>query len=157
MADCGINSLEHMITQYGMTGKVDGRLGNKHASAVPCGGYNSSDGEETFFIATANQKQFGALMDVIGRPELKEDSRCATATARVENRDFVDSAINEFTSQYSRDEVLKMLEAANIPCAPVNTIQDLWEEPHFRERGEIVELDHPDEYKRQRGSCAAVK
>ena len=143
MADCGINSLEHMITQYGMTGKVDGRLGNKHASAVPCGGYNSSDGEETFFIATANQKQFGALMDVIGRPELKEDSRCATATARVENRDFVDSAINEFTSQYSRDEVLKMLEAANIPCAPVNTIQDLWEEPHFRERGEIVELDHP--------------
>lgn len=143
MVDCGINTLEHMITQYGVTGKVDGRLGNKHASAVPCGGYNSKDGEETFFLATASQKQFEALMDVIGRPDLKTDERSATSVARVENRDFVDQAINEFTSQYTRDEVLKMLEAGNIPCAPVNTIPDLWNDPHFRERKEIVELDHP--------------
>lgn len=143
MVDCGINTLEHMITQYGMIGKVDGRLGNKHASAVPCGGYNSKDGDETFFLATASQKQFEALMDVIGRPDLKTDERSATSVARVENRDFVDQAINDFTSQYSRDEVLQMLDAANIPCSPVNTIPDLWNDPHFRERKEIVELDHP--------------
>lgn len=143
MVDCGINSLEHMITQYGMTGKVDGRLGNRHASAVPCGGYDTRDGKETFFLATATQKQFEALMDVIGRPDLKTDIRSATSAARIENRDLIDQAINAFTSQYSRDEVLKMLEAGHIPCAPVNTIPDLWKNPHFRERGEITELEHP--------------
>lgn len=143
MVDCGINSLEHMITQYGVTGKVDGRLGNKHASAVPCGGYNSKDGEETFFIATATQKQFESLMDVIGRPELKTDERCNSSVARVKNRELVDKAINDFTSQYARDEVLSMLEKANIPSAPVNTIPDLWNEKHFWERKEIVELAHP--------------
>ncbi len=142
MADCGINSLEHMITQYGVMGKVDGRLGNKHASAVPCGGYNTIEGEETFFLATAAQRQFENLMDAIGRPELKTDERCATGAARIENREFVDAAINEFTSKRTREEVLAILDSYNIPCAPVNTIPDLWNEPHFRERKEIVELDH---------------
>ena len=144
MVDCGINTLEHMITQYGVTGKVDGRLGNRHANSVPCGGYNSKEGEETFFMAVANQKQFDALMDVIGHPEYKNDERFASPSARVENRDFVEDMVNEFTSQYSRDEILKILEEANIPCAPVNTIPDLWNEPHFRERGEIAELEHPE-------------
>lgn len=144
MVDCGINTLEHMITQYGVTGQIDGRLGNKHANSVPCGGYNTKDGEETFFMAVANQKQIDSLLDVIGHPELKTDERLASPSARVQNREFVDNLVNEFTSQYTRDEVLSMLEKANIPCAPVNTIPDLWNEPHFRERKEIVELDHPD-------------
>lgn len=144
MVDCGINSLEHMITQYGVLGKVDGRLGNKHANSVPCGGYNTKEGEETFFMAVANQKQIESLLDVIGHPELKNDPRFASPSARVENRDFVDALVNEFTSQYSRDEILKILEKANIPSAPVNTIEDLWNEPHFRERKEIMELNHPE-------------
>ena len=143
MVDCGINSLEHMITQYGVTGVVDGRLGNRHANSVPCGGFNSSDGEETFFMAIANNKQFFSLLDLMGHPELKEDERFNTPSARVEYRDIVEPMVNEFTSKYSRDEILKLLEEANIPCAPVNTIPDLWEEPHFRQRKEIVNLDHP--------------
>ncbi len=143
MVDCGINTLEHMITQYGIMGTVDGRLGNKHANSVPCGGFTSKDGEETFFIAIANQKQINALCDLIGKPELKEDPRMASPSARVANREFVENLVNEFTCQFPRDEVLAMLEGAGIPCAPVNTIPDLWNEPHFRERKEIVELDHP--------------
>lgn len=144
MVDCGINTLEHMITQYGVTGKVDGRLGNKHANSVPCGGYDSTDGPETFFMAVANQKQFNALLDVIGHPEYKEDPRFTSSSARVENRELVDNMVNAFTSQYSRDEILEILDNAGIPSAPVNTIPDLWNEPHFWQRKEIVELEHPE-------------
>ena len=95
MVDCGIDIRIDMITQYGVTGKVDGRLGNKHANSVPCGGYNTKEGKETFFMAVANQKQFDALMDVIGHPEYKNDERFSSPSARVENRDFVDNMVNE--------------------------------------------------------------
>lgn len=80
----------------------------------------------------------------MGYPELKADPRFASPSARVENREFVENLVNEFTSQYTRDEILAILEKANIPSAPVNTIEDLWNEPHFRQRKEIVELEHPE-------------
>lgn len=142
MADVGLNMLEAWIPTYGMTGGLPERYGNGHATFAPVGGFHSKEGEETFFISIANQKQAETLADIIGHTELKTDPRWANPSIRAQHRDWADGLVNAFTSQNTRDENVAIFNNAGIPCAPVNTVEDLYHEPHYRERGEIVELEH---------------
>ena len=143
MADVGINLLEHYIPSYGLTGADSQRVGNGHALFAPVGGFDSKEGKDTFFISMANQKQAEIVADLIGHPELKTDPRWATPLSRAENRAWSEGLLNEFTRQHTRDENVEIFNRAGIPCAPVNKISDLYKEPHFRQREEIVELEHP--------------
>ena len=143
MSDVGINLLEAWIPTYGMTGQLPELYGNGMATFAPVGGFDSKDGEENIFISLANQKQAEVLADLIGHPELKTDPRWASTGIRAQNREWADGLLNEFTRQHTRDENVEIFKKAGIPCSPVNTIKDLYEEPHYRQRKEIVEFKHP--------------
>lgn len=143
MADVGIHTLESWIPIYGMTGVEPERAGNGHKQFAPVGGFNSLDGEENFFISLANQKQAEALADLIGHPEIKDDPRWANPLVRAENREWADGLVNEFSTKHTRDENIQFFLNAGIPCSPVNTVKDLYEDEHYRMRGEIIEIEHP--------------
>ena len=143
MADVGANSLEHWIPAYGLTGAEPVRCGNRWPGSAPTGGYDTLDGKDTVFISVANNKQAEKIAELIGHPELIGSDVYATADIRGKNADYINDLVNSFTSAHSRDEIVGLFSEAGIPCAPVNTVKDIYNDPHFRQRKEIVELDHP--------------
>ena len=104
---------------------------------------NTKDGDDTVFISTANDKQAETVAEIIGHPELIGSDIYKTNVIRGQNADTINAMVNEFTSKHTRDEVVEMLSQAGVPCAPVNTVKDIFNEPHYRQREEIVEFDHP--------------
>jgi crotonobetainyl-CoA:carnitine CoA-transferase CaiB-like acyl-CoA transferase len=79
----------------------------------------------------------------MGKPELAEDERFATHHARGEHEDLLDEIIGEYAAAHTAQELDEILNEGGVVCGPVYTAQDVYEDPHFRERGLLVE--HEDE------------
>lgn len=143
MVDACLNFTENAVTYYSFTGEDMPRCGNGHPSIGMTGCFDTLEGKDTFYMNISSDKFAWLILDAIGHPELKDDPRCASNLTRRQNAEFLDGLVNEYTSKLPRDEVIAQFQAMRIPCAPVNTIADCFKEPHFQQRGEIVELEHP--------------
>ena len=78
------------------------------------------------------------------RPDLEDDERSATATARCQNIDFLAPIINEYLGGMTREEAVKKLNMAGVPCGPVNTAEDIFSDAHVRARGMLIAIDDPE-------------
>lgn len=143
MVDACLNFTENAVTYYSFTGENMPRCGNGHPSIGMTGCFDTLEGKDTFYMNISSDKFAWLILDAIGHPELKDDPRCASNLTRRQNAEFLDALVNEYTSKLPRDEVIAQFQAMRIPCASVNTIADCFKEPHFQQRGEIVELEHP--------------
>ncbi|MPY91627.1 MAG: CoA transferase [Acidimicrobiia bacterium] len=90
-------------------------------------------------------KHFSALFEVVGRPELAEDPRFATLAARVANIDEVYEVVEGLMTTRTTAEWLGALRAGGVPCAPVNRLEDLLEDPHLEAVGFWETVEHPTE------------
>ena len=119
-----------------------GRMGNNHPNVVPYRAYPARDG---FVIVTCgNDSQFERLCAALERPELSADPRFASNEARNNNRGEIDGILSELISALGKDEVIGILEAANVPCGPINTVPEVFGDPHVKSRGLEVRLERPD-------------
>lgn len=134
-ATIALEFLPHLIVY----GKAITRMGNRHPNVVPYNCYPTADGH--IVIATANDEQWQALAEAMGRPELKDDPRLATLSERVKNVELVDSIVEEWTREKPTADVMARLEAARVPAAPVVTIDKLIDDPQLRERNMIQEIE----------------
>ena len=116
------------------------RSGNQSTHAAPRNVYTCSDGG---YVAMSGSMQAMAMriLDTIGRPELKDDPRFSTNTARVANRDLLDSIIGEFISARTTEENLALFEAAGVTAGPVCSMADLLDHPYTQGREAIVEVE----------------
>ncbi|PBC39661.1 carnitine dehydratase [Rhodococcus sp. ACS1] len=117
-------------------GTIPERTGNRHGglAVVPYNAFRASDGWITLLAPT--QAHWGRLCELIGDPDLG-DERFADMAGRCANDVEVDALIERWTQQRPKDDLVKVLQAARIPCAPVVTLPELLEDPHVRERGII--------------------
>ncbi|MFI8306558.1 CaiB/BaiF CoA transferase family protein [Streptomyces sp. NPDC085927] len=107
-------------TRYG--GSQPPRLGTQHATIAPYGTYRAADGREVLF-SIQNEREWAALCTgFLGRPELTDDPRFATGSARVTHREELDAVIAERFARSDADELLEDLEAIGIACAGVNDV-----------------------------------
>ncbi|MEV7862762.1 CaiB/BaiF CoA-transferase family protein [Streptomyces hirsutus] len=107
-------------TRYG--GSQPPRLGTRHATIAPYGTYRTADGREVLF-SIQNEREWTALCtEFLGRPELTDDPRFATGSARVAHREELDAVIAERFARSDADELLEDLEAVGIACAGVNDV-----------------------------------
>ncbi|MET8218404.1 CaiB/BaiF CoA transferase family protein [Streptomyces hirsutus] len=107
-------------TRYG--GSQPPRLGTRHATIAPYGTYRTADGREVLF-SIQNEREWTALCtEFLGRPELTDDPRFATGSARVTHREELDAVIAERFARSDADELLEDLEAVGIACAGVNDV-----------------------------------
>jgi formyl-CoA transferase len=83
-------------------------------------------------------------MTAIGRGDLANDAQLAHNDGRVKQNDRLDAAISAWTSQRSLDEILRVLEAAEVPCGRVYTAADIAADPHYRAREMIQRHELPD-------------
>ncbi len=133
-----------MLTNAGMnhlhSGSL-GRLGNAHPNIVPYQPFATADGY--IIVAVGNDRQFGRLCELMERPELATDPDYATNDARVRNRDELLSILDPVFRARTSDEWLAGLKEKDIGSGPINNLQQVFDDPHVKERGMVVELDHP--------------
>ncbi|WP_369197937.1 CaiB/BaiF CoA transferase family protein [Streptomyces djakartensis] len=128
-------------TRYG--GGQPPRLGTQHATIAPYGTYTAADGGEVLF-SIQNEREWAALCaEFLGRPELAEDPRFATASDRVAHRGELDAVVAERFARSESDEILKDLERIGIACAGVNDVAAFLDHPVLAARGRWTEVAVP--------------
>ncbi len=133
LLDSATAILANQAMNFLATGTVPGRLGNGHPNIVPYQVFPVSDG--FIIIATGNDRQYAALCNVIGRPELSEDPRFKTNSDRVANRDALVPLLSEATAAFGKQDLLSRLDAVSVPAGPINTIDDVFADPQVIDRG----------------------
>jgi crotonobetainyl-CoA:carnitine CoA-transferase CaiB-like acyl-CoA transferase len=116
------------------------RMGSAHPSIVPYQAYHASDG--WLILAVGSEKLWRALCGVLGL-DIAEDPRFSSNAARAAHRDELNALLGEVLLTRPADEWLKVFEAAGIPAAPINDIDDVYNDPWAAERDQVVRLPHP--------------
>jgi crotonobetainyl-CoA:carnitine CoA-transferase CaiB-like acyl-CoA transferase len=95
-------------------------------------------------MSASIQSMAKRVFEVIGRPEMIEDERFRTNSGRVRNRVLVDEAVGSWFALLTREEALARMRAGGVTVGPVYDIDDAVEDPHFRDRNILVEVEDPD-------------
>lgn len=140
--DTQVAMLANQASNWLVGGMNPGRMGNSHPNLVPYATYPVSDGH--VIIAVGNDRQFGKLCAVLGAPELATDPRFAVPSARVANRDALEEALRARLGGFTRARIIAALEAAGVPCGPINGVSEVFAEPHAMARGVEVALERPE-------------
>jgi len=120
------------------------RTGNRHGGlgVSPYNVYQATDGHVV--LNAPGDHHFRSILDVMGRPDLKEDPRFLTRAARVQNFQAVDELIESWTRRYSRNEIARLMLAAKVPCAPVRDLSEVMADANMHARGSLQWVDHPE-------------
>ena len=120
------------------------RTGNRHGGLgiAPYNAYRTCDG---YVVLNApGDHHFHAILDVMGRAELKEDPRFLTRSSRVENSAAVDELIESWTRTLGKNEIATRMLAAKVPCAPVRQLIEVMNDENMHARGSLQWIDHPE-------------
>ena len=131
------------VLAYQMTGREPERRGNRSSIFAPCNSYPCAGEDRWVTIAATTDGEWRRLAAIVGGPELAEDTRFATADGRLEHQEEIDRLIGGWTANQEAYVVSHQLQKAGVPASPVLRGPDLLEDPHYRERGTFVEVDHP--------------
>jgi len=119
------------------------RTGNRSPLNAPRNCYRSADGH-WIALSASSQSTAARTFEAIGRPELIDDGRFATAERRMENADALDAIIGEWMLARTREEILARFEALEGTVAPVYDVGDVLADPHFQARGLVATVDDPE-------------
>jgi crotonobetainyl-CoA:carnitine CoA-transferase CaiB-like acyl-CoA transferase len=132
LANAGTNFLE--------SGKSPQRLGNGHPNIVPYQVFPTAD--DPIIIAVGNDSQFRKLCDMVGETALGTHPDYATNVARVKNRQVLIEQLTTALTRQGRQHWIAALEKVGVPCGPVNTLAQVFEDPHVKARGAVVSMPH---------------
>lgn len=133
LLDCGLASLSHYVQNYLVSGQAAPRRGNGGFGGIPSQSFRCADAD--IFVVASTAKQWTGLAKALDRPELADDPRFATVSARIANRDLVLDTLGELFAKRPAAEWVARLEAADVPVSPVNTMAGVFANPQIRHRG----------------------
>ncbi len=132
------------ILDYVANGREPRRMGNASTSEVPHGVYPCQGDDRWCTIAVANDKQWTDFCRIIGKPEYAVDERFCTLLSRKRNEDEVNRIVSEWTAGLTPDEVMKKLQAENIPAGIVQNTSDVYNDPQLRGRNIFWPMEHSE-------------
>lgn len=133
--------MESLIPEYTISGYVRPRTGSVLPNVAPANAYPTADGEH---LISGNQDTvWRRLAEAMGRPELGEDRRFATHTARGANQAELDSLIGEWTATMTSAGLEALLNEHSVPNGKIFTAPDMLADAHFAAREAVVRLAHP--------------
>jgi crotonobetainyl-CoA:carnitine CoA-transferase CaiB-like acyl-CoA transferase len=141
LLDCQIAVLGNLGASFHLTGEAPKRYGNAHASIAPYQVFPTADGHVV--LAIGNDGQFRAFCSA-ARVPLAQDERFATNAARVANRVDLADAIAAVMSQRTTSHWLEVLEEAGVPCGPINTVREVFADPHVAARQTVESMTRSD-------------
>jgi len=141
LLDVLVATLANQAANYLTSGKAPVRLGNAHPNIVPYQDVPTADGD--MILAVGNDGQFTKFCAAAGHPEWATDARFATNPARVAHRQTLMPLIRQATVMKPTAEWIALLEAAGVPCGPINRLNEVFADPQVVARGLKLELPHP--------------
>lgn len=139
--DCATAILANQASNFLVGEKLPQRLGNSHPNIVPYQNFATQNGQ--IIIAVGNDSQFKALCNVLALPELADDSRFSTNSARVHNRAVCTKLLQAELKNKTGEHWLRLLNIANVPCGPINTIEQCLSDPQLLARDMLHTVAHP--------------
>ena len=141
MLDCQLAVLENAISRYTTSGAVPKPLGNRHPSITPFASFTAKDGY--IIVGAGNDRLWVKLCNILGCPELIEDERFNNNGNRTTHAVELQHILDNIFKAKTIAEWLELLEKAELPCAPINTVDKIINDPHIKAREMMVELEHP--------------
>jgi succinyl-CoA:(S)-malate CoA-transferase subunit B len=132
--------LDELAPAFQHKGIVRQRMGPGTVNVVPHSHYPTKD-QRWIAIACTNDKIFARLAEAMQRPDLAET--WATLAARERDRALVDETVGAWTARFDRTDLLDMCEAAQVPCGPVYAIDEIFDDPHYAARENILRVEDP--------------
>ena len=144
MAETVSTFIPEAFMDFVMNGREGGRTGNHVAEMSPHAVYPAEGHDQWVAIAVANDDEWRAMCEATGRPEWRSDPRFATLDDRKRNERELDRLIGQWTVNHPPDHIMHLLQGAGVAAGPVMSTFDLLGDPHFIERGFVIDLDHPE-------------
>ncbi|TXS89831.1 CoA transferase [Parahaliea maris] len=138
LLDCQVSLLANQSQNYLVTGQPPQRLGNAHPNVVPYQVFAVADGH--LILAVGNDGQFRRFCQVADIAALADDPRYTSNAARVENRDTLIAALKPVMAKRPAAQWTAQLEAAGVPCGPINTLDQVFDDAHIQARKMRVEM-----------------
>ncbi len=142
MLDCQLSILENALARYQVEGKSPEPIGNRHPTITPFQAFKAADGY--FVIAAGNDNLWKSLCQAINHPELNDDERFRTNGLRTQHIEELMIILEPVFLEKPVDEWLEIIEKAKVPCAPINTIDKLFDDIQLQSRNMIVDLFDPE-------------
>ncbi len=133
LLDVGMAVLANQAAGFLATGQAPGRAGNIHPSLAPYQDFPSRDGN--VLLAIGNDGQFARFCEACGHPDWAQDARFATNTARVQHRAELLERLLPVMRTRTTAEWIALLEDKAVPCGPINTVAQAFDDPQVRHRG----------------------
>jgi crotonobetainyl-CoA:carnitine CoA-transferase CaiB-like acyl-CoA transferase len=141
LLEAEVATLINAGSNYLVGGKVPRRWGNAHPTIVPYQSFQTAD--SYLVIGVASELIWRRFCQAIGKPELADDPRFAKNANRVEHRTALIAMLDEMFRQRDNATWLRLLNEAEVPCAPIQTIDQVFAAPQVRHRNMLVEVEHP--------------
>jgi crotonobetainyl-CoA:carnitine CoA-transferase CaiB-like acyl-CoA transferase len=142
LLDTAVALLAYHAEGYLLAGLVPQALGSGHPSLSPYRNFKCRDGQ-WIFIAAANDRFWGKLTRALGLEALAANPRFVKNGDRVANRTELEAMLEKIIGDYDREPLLKRLEEADVPATPVNTVDQVMNDPQTIARGMIERVVHP--------------
>lgn len=142
LLDSQIAVLGNQAMNYLVGGKPPKRLGNAHPNIVPYEVFPVADGY--IIIASGNDGQYRKLCEALGAHDLANHPDYATNRGRVAHRAVLVPALSAFTAQVGKAELLARLEAQGVPAGPINSLDEVFNDPQVLARGMKLDLPRPE-------------
>ncbi|HTH62164.1 MAG TPA: CaiB/BaiF CoA-transferase family protein [Paraburkholderia sp.] len=141
LLDVQVAMLANMNANFLASGTPPVRWGNAHPNIVPYQTFQTSDG--WIIVAVGNDGQFRKFVEAGGRPELAADARFATNPERVRHRDMLVPILADMVKTLTKAQWIGALEAAGVPCGPINDLAEVFGNEQVIARGMQIDLPHP--------------
>jgi crotonobetainyl-CoA:carnitine CoA-transferase CaiB-like acyl-CoA transferase len=142
LLETAVSLLAFHAEGYLLTGALPRALGSGHPSLSPYRNFKCNDGQ-WIFIAAANDRFWGKLARALGLDAMATDPRFAKNQDRVKHRAELESILEQTIGARDREPLLKVLEEADVPATPVNTVDQVMNDPQTAERGIVQRVAHP--------------
>ena len=141
LLDVQAAALANQASNYLIGGEIPQRLGNAHPNIVPYQAFATADGH--IILAVGNQTQFERLCGALEQPQWLENKRYSSNSARVENRQELCGEISQLLQQRNSQDWLRLFEQQQIPCGPINNLEQAFSNPQLQARNMLVKIKEP--------------
>jgi crotonobetainyl-CoA:carnitine CoA-transferase CaiB-like acyl-CoA transferase len=141
LLQAGLQLLDFQAARYTMNGEVPEQVGNDHPTNVPSSAFTTSDGYVS--VAATGDAFWKRFSEAIGRADMYANPDFATNPKRVENRKTLNAAINEAMKSKTTAEWVRILEQAEIPCGPINKMDQVFADEQFKHLRVTSDVQHP--------------
>lgn len=142
LLDTSFQLLMYHVSNFFATGESPKRMGRKHWNVAPYGVFETAD--SWIAMGVVNPEMWADFCRAVDREQWLDDERFETFYSRVDNRDVLDSLVEEVMHERTTDEWLDVLLEHDVPCSPINSVEDIVNDPHIEAREMLQTVEHPN-------------